>query len=179
MKFLIGKNSGFCFGVKRAIDEAFKLQNDKKFVLGEIIHNESVVKKLHDSGVVTISSLDDERLESGATLIIRTHGEGKDVFEKAKEKGLKILDCTCPFVRDIQEKVYAHYKQGYQIIIIGNASHPEIIGINGWCDNTAIITETGDEFSIEYDERVSEDGGVTHTKLVFGKNNPNMVSMVR
>ncbi|MBQ7340148.1 MAG: 4-hydroxy-3-methylbut-2-enyl diphosphate reductase [Clostridia bacterium] len=141
MKVIIGKNSGFCFGVKRAVDEAFSLKGERKFVLGEIIHNESVINKLSDRGIITIDSLDDERFIEGDVLLIRTHGESKTVFDKAKVLGLKIVDCTCPFVKDIQKKVHEHYNKGYQIIIIGNQTHPEIKGINGWCDNSAIITE--------------------------------------
>ena len=144
MKVIIGKNSGFCFGVKRAVDEAFSLKGERKFVLGEIIHNESVISKLSERGIITIDSLDDQRLKRDDVLLIRTHGESKSVFDKAKNLGLKVVDCTCPFVKDIQNKVHEHYNKGYQIIIIGNQSHPEIKGINGWCDNSAIITENGE-----------------------------------
>ena len=145
MKVLVGKNSGFCFGVKRAVTEAFNLPNGNNFVLGEIIHNESVVEKLNNKGVITINSIDDDRLKKGDTLLIRTHGESKKVFDRAKQIGLKVIDCTCPFVKDIQDKVYSHYQKGYKIVIIGNASHPEIIGINGWCDNNAIIINNASE----------------------------------
>ena len=144
MKVIIGKNSGFCFGVKRAVDDAFSLKGERKFVLGEIIHNESVISKLSERGIITIDNLEDQRLNKGDVLLIRTHGESKSVFDKAKKLGLKIVDCTCPFVKDIQNKVHEHYNKGYQIIIIGNQNHPEIKGINGWCDNSAIITENGE-----------------------------------
>ncbi len=141
MKVLIGKNSGFCFGVKRAVEEAFNLKDGRNFVLGEIIHNVSVVSKLEKRGIVTIDSIDDERLKAGDTLLVRTHGEGKAVFDRAKELGLNVIDCTCPFVKDIQNKVLDHYRRGYKIVVVGNESHPEIKGINGWCDNSAIIVE--------------------------------------
>ena len=118
MKILLGENSGCCFGVKRAVKEAFNLSGKNNFVLGEIIHNESVVEKLNNSGVVTIDSIDDDRLKSGDTLLIRTHGEGEYVFNKAKDLGVNVIDCTCPFVKDIQNKVYEHYKNGYRIVII-------------------------------------------------------------
>lgn len=141
MEILIGKSGGFCFGVKRAVDGAFNLNNEKVFVLGEIIHNEQIVGRLKDKGIVTIFSIDDDRLSKGDTLIIRTHGESKIVFDKAEKKGLNVVDFTCPFVKAIQNKVCKYHNMGYKIIIIGRKEHPEIIGINGWCDNSAIITE--------------------------------------
>ncbi len=141
MKVLVGKNSGFCFGVKRAVEGAFNLKEGRNFVLGEIIHNESVVSRLEEKGVICVNSIEDERLKKGDTLLVRTHGEGKAVFERAKEIGLSVVDCTCPFVKDIQNKVLEHYQKGYKIVIIGNGTHPEIIGINGWCENSAIIVD--------------------------------------
>ena len=140
MKILVAKNSGFCFGVKRAVDAAFSI--DEGFVLGEIIHNESVNEKLTSKGVVTINSLDDiPKNNAKKTLLIRTHGEPEITYKKAEELGLDVIDGTCPFVKNIQDIVRKHYSNGYKIAVIGNPEHPEIIGINGWCDNSAIITE--------------------------------------
>ncbi|MBE7081060.1 MAG: 4-hydroxy-3-methylbut-2-enyl diphosphate reductase [Clostridiales bacterium] len=135
------ENNGFCFGVSRAIKEAENLKGDNIYILGEIIHNESVIKKLEDAGIKTIASLDDVEFKGGETLLIRTHGEPKSTFDKAKELKLNVIDCTCPFVKQIQDIVKKHYELGYKIAIIGDAKHPEVIGINGWCDNSAIITE--------------------------------------
>jgi len=146
MQVIIGKHGGFCFGVKRAIDKALSLSETKTYILGEIIHNENIVNKLSSQGLITIQSLDDVKFNSGDNLLIRTHGEGKKVFDKANELGLNVIDCTCPFVKDIQKIVEKHYKDGYTIAIIGSSNHPEIIGINGWCDNKAIICE--DELSL-------------------------------
>ena len=137
-----GKYGGFCFGVSRAIKEAEKLKGEGNFILGEIIHNESVIERLKNSGIKTIDSLDGNNFNIGDTLLIRTHGEPKSTFLKAKDLNLNVIDCTCPFVKDIQDIVKKHYEQGYQIAIIGKANHPEIIGINGWCDSSAIITES-------------------------------------
>ncbi len=153
MKVFVGKHSGFCFGVKRAVDAANKLKGQNNYVLGEIIHNESVTNKLIQAGIRTISSIDEVEFFGGETLLIRTHGEPKSTFEIAKKYNLKVIDCTCPFVKDIQEKVLHHYNNGYQIVIIGKADHPEIIGINGWCNNSAIITESEQDISnIEADK---------------------------
>ena len=140
-----GKNSGFCFGVKRAVEKAFSLKDGNRFLLGEIIHNESVNRKLAAAGVKIVSSAEDSDIKSGDTVIIRTHGEPEKTFIQLKEKGVNIVDCTCPFVNEIHSIVKKHYEQGYTIAIIGNKNHPEIVGINGWCGDSAVICENGRE----------------------------------
>ena len=142
-----GKYGGFCFGVSRAITEAQKLSGEGNYVLGEIIHNESVISRLNDLGIITINNLDEIDTRTARNLLIRTHGEPKAVLSKAKSMGINVIDCTCPFVREIQQIVEKHYNEGYKIAIIGKARHPEIIGINGWCNGTAIITENEEELS--------------------------------
>jgi len=142
-----GKHGGFCFGVSRAVKEAESLKGEGNFVLGEIIHNESVTEKLESLGIKTINSLDEVKFNGGETLLVRTHGEPKSTFDEANKFNLKIIDCTCPFVKEIHKIVEKHFLDGYKIAIIGKAGHPEIIGINGWCDNTALITENVDDLS--------------------------------
>ena len=142
-----GKHGGFCFGVKRAVKEAEKLSGENNFVLGEIIHNELVNEKLKSAGIKIINDLTDVKFGGGETLLIRTHGEPKSTFEIATNLKLNVIDCTCPFVREIQQIVQKHYAEGYKIAIIGCKGHPEITGINGWCDNTAVITESAEELS--------------------------------
>ena len=104
-----GKNGGFCFGVKRAVEQAKKLNGKGNYVLGEIIHNEEVVKSLTDAGIITINDINDVEFNSGDKLLIRTHGEAEKVFLTAKEKNVEIIDCTCPFVKDIQNIVKKHF----------------------------------------------------------------------
>ncbi len=145
MLVLQGKYSGFCFGVKRAIDTVLGLDGENTFVLGEIIHNEQVNEKLKNRGICTIDSLDDERLKSGDTLVIRTHGEPKSTFTMAKEKGLNVIDCTCPFVKEIHNIVESHYSKGYKIAVIGNSAHPEVKGITGWCNGEAYIVNSAED----------------------------------
>lgn len=147
MLVIKGKNDGFCFGVKRAVNSAFELQGERKFVLGEIIHNEHVNAELEKAGVLRVDSIDDERIKCGDSVLIRTHGEAEKIFTEAAKKGLNVIDCTCPFVKDIQTKVRKFHNDGYTIAIIGNKNHPEVIGINGWCKNAAIICETADELN--------------------------------
>lgn len=142
MRVLIGKHCGFCFGVERAVERAKSLKGERNFVLGELIHNEKVNDELRRNGLKTVYDVNDSELKSGDTLLIRTHGEKKSTFDIAAKKGLNVIDCTCPFVKEIQKIVYKHYNDGYKILIVGNAEHPEIKGINGWCDDSAYIVSS-------------------------------------
>ncbi len=144
MKVLRGKNAGFCFGVKRAVAAAEKLSGSGNYVLGSIIHNESVINKLEKAGVKTINSLDEVSFNKGDNLLIRTHGESEDTINRAKALGLNVIDCTCPFVKEIHNIVKSHYEKGYTIAVIGDKDHPEVKGINGWCNNKAVIIDNDD-----------------------------------
>ncbi|MDE6276055.1 MAG: 4-hydroxy-3-methylbut-2-enyl diphosphate reductase [Clostridia bacterium] len=135
MSVKVAKNSGFCQGVKRAVDVAMNIETPA-YVYGELIHNEVVLEKLHERGVITVNSLEDFK---GKKIIIRSHGVGKDVYEFLEANNIEYVDCTCVFVKKIHEIVRGNYLKGKQIIIIGNPNHPEVIGTNGWCDNSAII----------------------------------------
>ena len=139
MQIIVTKYGGFCFGVKRAVETAMNLPAGENYVLGEIIHNESVVGALAAKGVITVNEIGE--IPDGANVLIRTHGEAKAVFDKAAEKNLNVIDCTCPFVKNIQTIVEEHRKKGAAIVIIGNGNHPEVKGINGWCENAAFITD--------------------------------------
>ena len=169
MKVLRGKNAGFCFGVKRAIEQAEKLCGDGNYVLGHIIHNESVIEKLSRAGVKTIDSIDDVTFNKGDNLLIRTHGEPKSIIDKAYGLGVNVIDCTCPFVKEIHKIVEKHFNEGYQIAIIGNASHPEVVGINGWCNNTAIITESAEELTKIQCEKLCVVVQTTYSEEKFDK----------
>ncbi|MBD5086102.1 MAG: 4-hydroxy-3-methylbut-2-enyl diphosphate reductase [Clostridiales bacterium] len=147
MPITVAKSSGFCQGVKRAVDVAMNVDVPSA-VYGELIHNETVLEKLKERGVECIddlSELGDRRL------IIRSHGVGKQVYDYLDKNGIEYIDCTCVFVKKIHKIVHENYLAGKQIIIIGNPNHPEVIGINGWCDNTAIIYN-GEE-NIEFDDK--------------------------
>lgn len=135
MSVKVAKNSGFCQGVKKAVDVAMSIETPA-YVYGELIHNETVLKKLEERGVYTVSDLQDLK---GKKVIIRSHGVGKAVYDYLNENSIEYVDCTCVFVNKIHNIVRENYLKGKQIIIIGNANHPEVIGINGWCNNTAII----------------------------------------
>ncbi len=138
MKIEIAKESGFCFGVRKAVELAMRYADADTFSYGKIIHNDLIVGRLEARGLRVVDSL--EGL-SGGRLIIRSHGAGKAVYDEAKLRGIEVVDATCPFVKHIHEIVRDHYADGYQIVIIGKNAHPEVVGINGWCENSAIIID--------------------------------------
>lgn len=108
------------------------------YTLGPLIHNPQVVQKLEENGIIKIESLDE--VEEG-TVIIRSHGVPPQVIEDARKKGLKIIDCTCPFVRKAQQKAKDLKKEGFQVIIVGDTDHPEVRGILGNINNQALVVE--------------------------------------
>ena len=136
MKVWFPKDIGFCVGVKNAVDKALAAGSGA-YCLGEIVHNKFVADSLAEKGVTTVESVAD--VPSGATMIIRAHGEPPETYREAERRNIKIVDATCPSVRAIQKKAEKYHALGYKIVLIGNKNHPEIIGVNGWCCNSAVI----------------------------------------
>lgn len=136
----VAESAGFCFGVKRAIEMAYEAigVEPKLYSYGQLIHNKTVTDDLASKGLEIVENLDG--LTEG-TLLIRSHGVGKALYDEAEAKGLKILDGTCPFVKKIHNIVHEKLPNGTGIIIVGDGTHPEVIGINGWCENAAVILE--------------------------------------
>ncbi len=147
-QIIIAENAGFCFGVKRAVEMTVDTNNDKKskvYTLGPLIHNKDVVESLRDQGIYSIDNDYFGDLSSEDTVVIRSHGVSSNILEEIKKTGASIVDATCPYVTSIQRKARKYHSEGYLIVIVGDPKHPEVVGINGWCENTAIITKTGDE----------------------------------
>lgn len=142
MKILVADYSGFCFGVKKAVSTAYDTKNKdgKIYTYGPIIHNSKVVNELESKGIKPLDSI--ESLNRNDTVIIRSHGVSKDIILSLQEKEVNIIDATCPYVDSIHKKVEEYFNKGYQIVIIGDPNHPEITGINGWCQNSAIIIDS-------------------------------------
>lgn len=136
----VAESAGFCFGVKRAIEMAYEAigVEPKLYSYGQLIHNKTVTDDLASKGLEIVENLDG--LTEG-TLLIRSHGVGKALYDEEEAKGLKILDGTCPFVKKIHNIVHEKLQNGMGIIIVGDGTHPEVIGINGWCENAAVILE--------------------------------------
>ena len=142
MKLIIGKMCGFCAGVNYTINNTLELLNkeDKLYCLGEIIHNERVINKLENMGMITVNSLDE--IPPHSKVIFRAHGEAKHVYEEASKKQLEVIDLTCGKVRLIHTKV--EKEADSFIIIIGKKSHPETIGTLGYANNSYVIEKEED-----------------------------------
>lgn len=141
---IVADSAGFCFGVERAIALAYE-QTEKGgsiYSYGPIIHNKEVAGDLEKKGIRIIESL--EGIDEG-TVIIRSHGVGKEVYDQLAEKKLAVVDGTCPFVKKIHKIVEQRHGQGVKIILVGDGTHPEVIGINGWCENQAYIFKSVEE----------------------------------
>lgn len=168
MEFIIAKSGGFCRGVKLAVDTALSIEPANTYIYGEIIHNPDVVAQITKRGIVTVENLDE--VPDGATLIIRSHGVGREIYETCRRKNLKIVDCTCEFVRRTQAIVDKKYHEGKSIIIVGEKTHPEVIGLNGWCDNRAyIFSSEKEDFSILSEKECCVVAQTTYSKEKFEK----------
>ena len=150
-EILLAENSGFCFGVRQAIEKTEEQINLKKsgkikgriFTCGPLIHNRLVTDDLAERGVGIITSAGEA--EPGDVVIVRSHGESKAFFEDARSRGITVIDATCPFVRKIQLLAEEAHHEGRKIIIVGDREHPEVRGINGWCENSAVIVNSPEE----------------------------------
>ena len=145
MEVKVAKTAGFCFGVQRAVDKVYELIGscpDRLFTLGPIIHNEEVVNDLEKKGVRVASEDDLRTLPEGSTVVIRSHGVGKEVYDHLEECGLSYVDVTCPFVLKIHRIVEKESRAGAHIVIIGDPDHPEVVGICGWCMGPYTVIRT-------------------------------------
>lgn len=146
MKITVAKSSGFCSGVQHAVDTALSIDAENTYLLGELIHNPSVTHEIASRGIRTVESA--EEVPSGATLILRSHGVGKSVYAECERKGIRVVDCTCPFVRKTQKIAERESGKGRTVVVVGEKKHPEVIGICGWCEGGAAVVERGDEEEI-------------------------------
>ena len=140
MPIKVAETAGFCFGVKRAVDSVYSSieKGERIATLGDIIHNKSVTDDLKSKGVFSFEDVND--IPEECSIVIRAHGVGKDVYEKIGDR--PYIDLTCPYVKKIHRIVEKHHKEGYKIVIVGDAKHPEVIGINGWCNYEAEIIDS-------------------------------------
>ncbi len=145
MSVKIAKTAGFCYGVKRAVDEVYQRakRGENIATLGALIHNEQVVGDLKSRGVLVYDSV--EKIPDGTCVVIRTHGVGKKIYDEIEKRNLRLVDLTCPFVEKIHKIVNEHYNKGYKIVIVGDKNHPEVMGINGWCNDEAEVLYTDND----------------------------------
>jgi 4-hydroxy-3-methylbut-2-enyl diphosphate reductase len=148
MEVIVAKTAGFCFGVKRAVEQVYRQLEEGEgpiYTYGPIIHNEEVVRELAERGVQILETEEELAQISEGTVIIRSHGVARKVYELLEEKPIHVVDATCPFVKKIHRIVDEHSRAGADVLIIGNDGHPEVEGIKGWCCGRVDVIGTQEE----------------------------------
>ena len=148
MEVIVAKTAGFCFGVKRAVEQVYE-QIEKAerpvYTFGPIIHNEQVVEDLAQKGVRVKDTEEELEAVRDAIVIIRSHGVGKHIYDLLEQNGVTVVDATCPFVKKIHRIVQEQQAAGRRVIIVGNPDHPEVQGIRGWGDEGTLVVENADQ----------------------------------
>lgn len=144
MNVQLAAKAGFCFGVKRALDMAERtVETSEAVSLGPLIHNQQVVKRLEERGIQVVNALEEVLVDQ--VVIIRSHGVGPNVYQETENKGIQVVDATCPFVQKAQRLAAASAEMGQQVIVMGDKLHPEVQGILGWAGEQAIPIQTLEE----------------------------------
>ena len=147
MEVTVAKSAGFCFGVKRAVEKVYEQigKGKKIYTYGPIIHNGEVVRDLEKKGVTVINGKEELKRVTEGTVVIRSHGVAKEIYEAIEAQGLECVDATCPFVKRIHNIAEKESGAGKRLIIIGNPGHPEVEGIRGWAASDAVVIESEEE----------------------------------
>jgi (E)-4-hydroxy-3-methyl-but-2-enyl pyrophosphate reductase len=176
MEVVLADKAGFCFGVKRAINTAFKAAaKGNVYCLGPLIHNPQEVERLLRAGVRTVE--DFAILKAGDHLIIRSHGVPPRVIEQARDQGLEIIDLTCPFVGKAQRYAELLHQEGYQVVVVGEKRHPEVQSILGYAgDNAVVIESVADVNSMKFGTRL---GIVAQTTQSYGNFSEIVLRLLR
>lgn len=168
MKIYIAKNSGFCKGVEHAVDTALSLETQNAYILGEIIHNYEVVNAIKEKGLKVIDNLDE--VPDNSTVVFRSHGVPKIYYSECQRRNIKIVDCTCGSVKRTQKIVAEQSEQGKFIVIAGEPTHPEVVGLLGWCGNNAVVVSDENRIPhILYDKNVCIVSQTTFSATKFEK----------
>lgn len=165
MEVILAKHAGFCFGVKRATHLAFNAADHggDTYTLGPIIHSPQVVQRLAEMGVKSVEDVSE--IENGGTVIIRSHGVAAEELEAAVRANLEVVDATCPFVKKAQEHVATLSKEGYDVIVVGDAVHPEVQGIVSYATGRVYVVSSGED--VERLPRMAKMGVVAQTTQSF------------
>ena len=148
MEVTVAKSAGFCFGVRRAVEQVYRqveVGEKPVYTYGPIIHNDQVVSDLENLGVQVIHSEEELKELRQGTVVIRSHGVPRRIQEKIEGQGLKCVDATCPFVKKIHRIVDEESKKGAVVVIAGDDSHPEVAGIRGWANGPVYVVETAED----------------------------------
>lgn len=146
MEIVLAESLGFCMGVKRVVDMAFRALDKANSLpvvtLGPLIHNSQEIARLAKHGIAVA---DEMTMPANGTVIIRAHGVAPQAYDELKARGLKIMDGTCPYVHYSQRKAAELYREGYTVVVVGDKNHPEISGILGYINNDALVVKTVEE----------------------------------
>ena len=140
MSVVLAKSAGFCYGVRRAVELAERTAEEGRpcVMLGSIIHNKDVIARLAEKGLTAVERPED--VPEGSAVIIRSHGEGRTVYDQLRARGVEILDATCPNVTRIHQIVAQAEETGRQPVIVGTPDHPEVTAIAGWCSHPVVVS---------------------------------------
>lgn len=182
MEIILAKSAGFCFGVQRAVDMAYEQAVHREvYTFGPIIHNEEVIEDLKSKGVNIIEDLDELEGKSDCTVVIRSHGVEKKVYDDLNSRGIHVVDATCPFVKKIHNIVKKDSEAGRVIIIVGDPNHQEVKGIVGWCSGEVHVVDS-EEGIISLIDALSDENReisvVSQTTFNLNKFN-NIVDIIR
>ena len=156
MEIIVAKNAGFCFGVKRAIEKTQDILCEKKgkvFSIGSLIHNELVTDDLKKKGLIEIDDISMISDIKNETVIIRTHGVEKEIYDILKKNNNEIIDLTCPFVKKIHDIVDEYSTKNYKIIVIGDKRHPEVRGIVSYGHEVSVVSTEDDIKKLTFDRK--------------------------
>ena len=148
MEVIVAKTAGFCFGVKRAVEQVYEqIAKAEKpvYTYGPIIHNEFVVKDLEKKGVCVLNTEEELSALTDGIVVIRSHGVGKHIYDLLEAHHITVVDATCPFVKKIHRIVEKQTAEGRRVIIIGSPEHPEVQGIRGWGNDTTLVVEKSEQ----------------------------------
>ena len=151
----IARRTGFCYGVREAIDAAriSAAEGKTTHTLGQVVHNEGVNAQLRDQGIIPVHELDD--VQEGAAVVIRAHGVTPEVMDRAEGKGLDVIDGTCSWVTQEQKELAALVEEGYTIVLLGTPNHPEVVGLLGYAPEAILVDEEEDWVRIPRKKRMA------------------------
>ena len=175
-KVVIARRTGFCYGVREAIDYARLAASEGKrtHTLGQVVHNEGVISQLQAAGIRTVDTLDD--VDSGAAVVIRAHGVTPEVMARAQEKELEVIDGTCTWVIQEQKELAKLVEEGYTIVLLGTPRHPEVVGLLGFAPDAIVVDEEEDWDRIPRKKRMALISQSTQPPWKFEKLAAHLVS---
>ncbi|HVI74437.1 MAG TPA: 4-hydroxy-3-methylbut-2-enyl diphosphate reductase, partial [Anaeromyxobacteraceae bacterium] len=144
MEVRIARTAGFCWGVRRTVDKVLEVADGADHgvvTLGPIIHNPQAVERMREKGIGTVHAVSE--VESGTTVVVRTHGAVRSELAAAKERGLEVVDGTCPYVKYPQAMAQRLSKEGYHVVIVGDANHAEVKGVVSYAEGPCTVVKPG------------------------------------